>query len=74
MLYLEASGVSAVTSNGRLASSASMDKKPPQTLEMKAFLAYLEGKMPPQKSLEIRASITAAHMIARLQRQSRLKK
>lgn len=51
-----------------------MDKKPPQSPEMKAFHAYLEGKMPRKKKLEIRASITTAFIIARLQRQSRMKK
>ena len=41
---------------------------------MKGFLAYLEGKTPSRTKLEIRASITTAHIIAQLQRQSRLKK
>ena len=51
-----------------------MDKKPPQTPDMKGFLAYLEGRMSPRKKLEIRASIITAHIIAHLQRQSRLRK
>jgi hypothetical protein len=51
-----------------------MDKKPPQDPHIKGFLAYLEGKTPSRTKLEIRASITTAHIIAQLQRQSRLKK
>lgn len=51
-----------------------MDKKPPLAPEMKGFLAYLEGKTPTKKMLEIRASIMTTHIIAHLQRQSRLKK
>lgn len=51
-----------------------MDKKPPLTPEMKAFLAYLEGTLSPKKKLEIRASTTTASIIARLQRETRLKK
>lgn len=51
-----------------------MDKKPQQTPEMKSFLTFLEGKMPPKKKLEIRASIAIAHIIERLQLQNHLKK
>jgi hypothetical protein len=51
-----------------------MDKKHPQTPEMKAFLAYLDGKMSPKKQLEIRASVITAYIIEHVRRQSRLKK
>jgi hypothetical protein len=49
-------------------------KKPPQTPEMKAFLENLEKGLPPRKKLEISASVMTAHIIMRIQQQSRLKK
>lgn len=51
---MERLGARAITSNGRLRSSVSMDKKLPQIPEMKAFQAYLDGKMSPRKKMEIR--------------------
>jgi hypothetical protein len=51
-----------------------MDKKPPQTPEMKAFQAYLDGKMSPRKKQEIRAQITTTWLIERVRQQSRLRK
>lgn len=55
-------------------SLVSMDKKPPQTPELKAFLVYLNGKMPPKKKLEVRASVTTAWIIERVRQRSRPKK
>ena len=57
-----------------LTSSKSMDKKPPQTPEMKGFLDYLDGKISPRKKLQIRASIMTTYIIADLQRRNRIKK
>jgi hypothetical protein len=51
-----------------------MDKKPPQPPHLKGFLAYVEGKTPKRTKLEIRAAVITAHLIARIQRQSRLRK
>jgi hypothetical protein len=51
-----------------------MDKKLPETPQMKGFLAYLAGKTPRRTQLEIRAAITTAYLIAHIQRQSRLRK
>ena len=50
-----------------------MDKKLPQSPEMKALLAYLANEKPPGKKLETHAVITA-RIIERVRRQSRLKK
>jgi hypothetical protein len=49
-------------------------KKPPQPAEFKAFIEYVEKGLPLRKQLEIRASVITAHIIMRLQQQSRLKK
>jgi hypothetical protein len=51
-----------------------MDKKPPQTPEMKALLEFLQKGLPPKQQLKIRASSVTEHIIARIQQQSRLKK
>ena len=50
-----------------------MDKKLPQSPEMKTLLAFLDSKKPPKKKLETHAVI-AAQIIERLRRQSRFKR
>ena len=51
-----------------------MDKKPPQTPEIKAFLEYVEKGLPREQQLEIRSIVMTAFIIMRIQEQSRLKK
>ena len=42
-------GARAIISNGRLRKFSIVDKKPPQTPQMKGFQAYLDGKTSPKK-------------------------
>ena len=49
-----------------------MNKKPPQTSEIRDFIAYLEGKLlSPRQKLKTRASVMTAEVTAHVQHQSR---
>jgi hypothetical protein len=51
-----------------------MQKPTSQAPELKALLAHIDAKISPAKRLRVRAENATAEIIARAQRQSRLKK
>jgi hypothetical protein len=51
-----------------------MQNPPPKTPELKTLLTQIQTKMSPRKILETQASIATTEIIARIQRESRLRK
>jgi hypothetical protein len=51
-----------------------MHNPTPQARELKALLAHLQTSMSPKKRLQVQAAALTIEVIARVQRQSRLKK
>jgi hypothetical protein len=51
-----------------------MQKPSPQAPELKALLAHFQAGTSPTKRLRLHASASVAEIIAKIQRQSRLKK